>query len=498
MKLKTTQLKKSLFPVYLFSLLLLLASCNKWLDVDPKTTVKEGKQFSSKQGYIDALFGIYQQAAEITSYGGQLSYSMLDILAQRYENKSLTTNIIGKLARYSYTDSEVQNAISAVFNNQYKIIAQANFVLKNVDQSEGVLDEASKSVIKGEALAMRAYIHFDLARLFSDRYADGANAAAPSIAYLKDFTVTPQARVSLGAVINLCEADLKEAEALLAVNQTIDQISNNQGSTNADLFLQFRQNHMNYWAVKALLARLYLYKGDKANALKYATDVINSQKFNFILPANINVDANSVNSDLTFTSEHVFSIYVSSLKVRADDVFKNSTNTGEPNDLWSTRAKLDAAYQAALVGYGTDIRRPGATKSLWNEIASTTVYSKKYWSDAPTNVRQRLIPLIRLSEMYYIAAEAAPTIADGIKYLNVVRVNRLIPEIAAPATQAEFDTELQFEYRKEFYAEGQLWFYYKRKNVLAIPDGIVNPMTTAKYVFPIPNNELEFGSVVGN
>lgn len=495
MKLKDTKLKKSIFPLYLICLLLLMASCNKWLDVDPKTQVKEGKQFSSKQGYIDALFGIYQQAAEITSYGGQLTYSMLDIMAQRYENKSSTINIIGKLARYSYTDSEVQTAIGVVFGSQYKIIAQANFVLKNVDQSEGVLDQTSKNIIKGEALAMRAYVHFDLARLFSDRYADGANASAPSVAYLKDFTVTPQSRLNLGAVLALCEADLKEAETLLAVHQTIDQIEKNQGSTNADLFLQYRQNHMNYWAVKALLARLYLYKGDKVNAFKYANEVINSQKFSFIVPANINADASAITSDLTFTSEHVFSIYVSGLKTRADDVFKNTGVAGEQTDLWSTRAKLDATYQAALVGYGTDIRRPGATKSLWNEIASSTVYTKKYWSDATGNVKQRLIPLIRLSEMYYIAAEAAPSIAEGIKYLNVVRANRLIPEIAAPATEAEFEAEIRFEYRKEFYAEGQLWFYYKRKNVATIPDGIANPMTTAKYVFPIPNDELEFGSI---
>lgn len=493
MNFKNIILKKSFLLVFLFSLLL-ITSCNKWLEVDPKTQVKESKQFSTKQGYVDALFGIYQQAASTNSYGKELSFGMLDIMAQRYENKSLTYTFIGKLARYSYADSEVESKISAVFNNQYKLIAQANFILKNIDQSDGVLDQASKDIIKGEALAMRAYAHFDLARLFSDRYADGENSSTSSIAYLKEFTVTPQARKNLGEIISLCETDLKEAEKLLSVDQTIDQIALNQGSTNAELFLQFRQNHMNYWAVKALLARVYLYKGDKVNALKYANEVIDSKKFSFIVPSSINVDATINASDLTFTSEHIFSIYVSGLKTIADDIFKNTSTTGETTDLWSTRAKLDAAYQASLIGYGTDIRRPGATRSLWNEIASTTVYTKKYWSDAPNNVKQRLIPLIKLSEMYYIAAEASATISEGINYLNEVRKNRLIPEIAAPATQAEFDAEIQFEYRKEFYAEGQLWFYYKRKNVISLPDGIANPMTEAKYVFPIPNDELEFGS----
>ena len=115
----------SLFPVYLFGLLISLSSCKKWLDVDPKTQVKETKQFSTRQGYIDALFGIYQGAAGTDSYGGQLSYKMLDILAQRYENKSSTFTTIGKLARFTYTDSEIQNILATVFKTQYTTIAQA-------------------------------------------------------------------------------------------------------------------------------------------------------------------------------------------------------------------------------------------------------------------------------------------------------------------------------------------------------------------------------------
>jgi len=494
MKLKNIT---TLLPVYLLGLLLSFSSCKKWLDVNPKTQVKESKQFSTRQGYIDALFGVYQSAAAVQAYGGQLSFNMMDVLAQRYENKSSTITTMGKIARYNYTDTEIQTLIASIFKAQYGTVAQANFILQNIDESAGILDETTRKIIKGEVLAMRAYVHFDLARLFSERYDNGANAGKSSVAYLKSFTVVPQTRLTLGEVLSQCEADLKEAESLLAVNQNIDQIKDNQGSTNSDLFLQYRQNHMNYWAVKALLARLYLYKGDKINALKYSKEVIESTKFRFITSAEINVDAGSTASDLTFSTEHIFSIYVSSLKAGADDLFKNTTTTGEVTDLWSTRAKLDATYQASLVGYGTDVRRPGASKSLWNEIASTTVYSKKYWSDAPTNVKQRLIPLIKLSEMYYIAAEASPTIDEGIKFLNVVRANRLIPEISAPTSQVAFDTEIQFEYRKDFYAEGQLWFYYKRMNVLTLPDGIANPMTTAKYVFPIPNDELEFG-VAGN
>ena len=494
MKLKNMKFIKQLLLVNLLGLLLLITSCNKFLDVKPKTQVTEEEQFATKQGFTDALFGIYQGAAKPDSYGKHLTFGMLDILAQRYENKSIANTLYYKLARYTYDDAEVQKVVDSVFNNNYASIAQANFVLKNVDN--GILDESTKAIIKGEALGMRGFLHFDLIRMFSKSYNDGANSASPSIAYLKDFTVSPSTRLNLAGALDACEADLKQAEQLLVVNQDIDQIASNQGSTSADLFLQFRQNHLNYWAVKATLARLYQFKGDKVNALKYALEVINSNRFSFVNQTTLNVDATALESDLTFSSEHIFSIYVSRLKTMADILFKTQqTRLAESDDLWSTKANLNATYQTTLANYGTDVRSPIASKSLWSEFSATILFSKKFWSDNDRNVKQRLIPVIKLAEMYYIAAESAPTIEQGTAYLNVVRVARLIPAISpAPATQALFDAEVQFEYRKEFYGEGQLWFYYKRKAVTTIPGGTGGIMTDAQYTIPLPNAELEFGT----
>ncbi|MHA4895884.1 RagB/SusD family nutrient uptake outer membrane protein [Pedobacter sp. PWIIR3] len=492
MKLKDIKTTTQFLLTFLICMLL-LTSCNKWLDVKPKTQITETDQFKSKQGFTDALFGIYQTAAKPESYGNNLTFGLLDILAQRYENKSNTLSLMYKESRYNYTDPLVQAVIDPMFANSYATIAQANYVLKNVDN--GVLDETTKSIIKGEAIGMRGFLHFDLIRMFSDSYNGGANAGASSITYMKDFSVKANARLTLGAALDACEADLKAAEQLLSVDQTIDQIANNQTNTSSDLFMLYRQNHLNYWAVKATLARLYMYKGDKVNALKYALEVINSNKFSFINQSTLIVDANASTSDLTFSSEHIFSIYVSALKTYADDFFKSFTATGDPNDLSSLKATLNTMYQTSLPNYGTDIRSPIASKSLWSELTTTIIYSKKYWSDNNNNVKQRIVPVIKLSEMYYIAAECAATTAQGTDYLNVVRVARLIPALSpAPATPALLDAEIQLEYRKDFYAEGQVWFYYKRKGLTTIPSGLVSPMTKAQYTFPLPNAELEFGT----
>lgn len=489
---------KLYFLTCLLCITLLGTSCEKWLDVSPARQVKEEEQFSSRQGFIDALFGIYQGVAADSAYGRNLSLGLLDILAQRYENKG-SGSWYDRAARYNYTSEggsqfDVRDRIGNVWSYVYAAVAQANYILRNTDAKKGLLGGDMYNIVKGESLGMRGFLHFDLLRLFAPAYLNGAAAQAQAIPYMQEFTIKPQDRLTVDEILAKCEADLLEAETLLAVYQNIDQIADNQGAVSAELFLMYRQNHLNYWAVKAVLARLYLYKGDKVNALKYATEVINSEKFRFITPEELNTDPNSTASDLTFTREHIFSLYVSGMKKLSDDIFKpGNASTEDQRDLYSTKAKLDAMYETSVPGYGTDIRIPAAAKSLWNQVSNTVVYTKKYYADNANNVKQRLVPVIKLAEMYYIAAEAAASPDAGLVYLNQVRTARLLPALEAPVTTEILDAELEKEYRKEFYGEGQLWYYYKRKNTVTIPDGVGNPMTPEKYLFPIPLSEIEFG-----
>lgn len=494
------RLKQLLLLTLLPAAGLLFSSCNKWLDISPKTQVKEDDQFSSREGFIDALFGVYQQAASPSTYGQNLSYGFLDVLAQRYENKTnLASSWYAQAARYNYTFTgggvlPVRNTIDNIWSNMYKTISNANFILKNTEKHKDVLPGIYYGIVKGEAMAIRAFVHFDLVRLFAPAYLNGDNATAAAIPYMDVFTVLPKEKLTLAAVLDKCEAELKQAETLLSVHTEIDQIAGNQGVSSIELALMYRQNHLNYWAVKAMLARLYLYKGNKPLALKYATEVIDSKKFRFITQQELNVDALGLTSDMTFSSEHIFSIFVSGLKTQVDDILKNAEVTGgDPTDFFTTKVILDRMYEVTLPGYGNETRGPAASKSLWNQLSATVVYSKKLYSDNATNVKQRMIPVLRLPEMYYIAAEAAPTLAEGVAYLNVVRLARLLPELPVPATADLLDAEILKEYRKEFVGEGQLWFYYKRKNTVTIPEGVGNPMTPAKYLFPLPLAEIEYG-----
>lgn len=94
--------------------------------------------------------------------------------------------------------------------------------------------------------------------------------------------------------------------------------------------------------------------------------------------------------------------------------------------------------------------------------------------------------------MYYILAETAATPAEGLVYLNKVRVNRVLPEILSTGlTSQNLEAEILKEYQKEFYAEGQLFFYYKRKLTVRMLFGAKN-LSETNYIVPVPDNELEF------
>ncbi|MDR3009535.1 MAG: RagB/SusD family nutrient uptake outer membrane protein [Sphingobacterium sp.] len=495
--MKNTYRNKTYIVLLMVGLGMLTQSCNKWLDVQPSTQTTEEKQFSSEQGYKDALIGIYQKMAQTNSYGKDLTYGCLDVLAQLYQNKAnANTDTYGQLARYNYTDGSVKVILSSLWSTQYSTIAQANYILKDIDTDKGLFSGINFQLVKGEALATRALLHFDLLRLFAAAPLANSAAETSGIPYMTAFTVSPGKELSRTEVLSLVEKDLKEAETLLAAYPVIDQIKDNTTSTSLEVFTMFRQNRLNVWAVKALLARLYLYKGDKANALKYAKEVIESQKFEFVNGNTNTVNAASATSNAIFSTEHIFSIYKSNLKDVSDRYFKTEAGAAENEDLFTTLANLNSWYEVSVSGHAIDIRGPQASNSRWNQFNASTVYSNKYYvGNNVNNVNQKLIPVIKLSEVYYIAAEASETIDQALVYLNKVRTARLIPALSASTinTDALLEGELFKEYRKDFYAEGQLWYYYKRKNYSTLQNTVGGTMNSTKYDFPLPDNEIEFG-----
>lgn len=492
-----TKIRNEFVMALLICLAFSFGACSQWLDVQPNTQATEEQQLNSEQGYIDALVGTYQKLAATESYGKELTFGTLDVLAQIYENKSnQTVDVYGQLARYNYSDASVQSSVRSIWSTQYSIIAQTNYILKDIDSKKALFTGHNYNLVKGEALAIRAMVHFDLLRLFAPAPAAIENVSEGTIPYMTSFSVNPIRSESMQLILNAIIQDLESAETLLAVFPEIDQIRDNANNTDLEIFTMFRQNRLNYWAVKGLLARVHLYAGNEMAAFEYATEVIGSTHFFFINGNTNTTNPTLATSNTIFSTEHIFSLYKSDLKSVSDRFFKTESSAGETEDLFSTLANLNNWYEVSVAGHAIDIRGPQASASRWSQFNATTVYSTKYHVGANvSNVNQKLVPLLKLAEMYYIAAESSPTIEQALEYLNVVREARLIPALSATTinTQAMLDNELFKEYRKEFYAEGQLWYYYKRKNVTTLQNTVGGTMNNDKYVLPKPNEEIEFG-----
>lgn len=460
--------------------------CEKYLEMPVKDKVPQEKLFNDEQGFKDALTGVYLGMDKPSSGGRQglytndLSFGIVSVLANNYTNAStsaLGDGIYAASAKYDYEHSMLKQEINGIWSGMYSNVSNLNNLLGQIDAKQNVFYHDNYRRVKGEALALRALFHFDLARLFAQSPAVAMNERA--IPYVTKFGTTSSSFKPLSAVLDSCIADLNQAKALLA---KADTTKINEGSL--DLFSGFTQNHMNYWATKALLARVYLYKGDHNNAMINAAEVIGSNKFPLITS---NVASSSAQTrDRLFSKELLFSLY--------------STNTGKYSDglfNMSSGAPLQFSVASKNALYGSV---SGDYRLSWFDKNNNNVeVPSKYFQDAGLPyVLQNIIPLIRVSEMYYIAAECAGNSGDinkGLDYLNKVRNARglapltidNVPDVAA------LSLEITKEYKKEFIHEGQLFFFYKRLNKdLKTESGTTAIVPENAYVLPIPDKETEY------
>ena len=140
---------------------------------------------------------------------------------------------------------------------------------------------------------------------------------------------------------------------------------------------------------------------------------------------------------------------------------------------------------------------PGANASTIADMVGTPIEQQVNGVEgmlymSSTEVWTKLIPLIRMTEMYYIIAETATDETEALDALNTVLFNRGVKELEDKTQLAGM---LRDEYRREFFGEGQLFFYYKRLNVKVLHSYSENAdldMDAAKYVVPLPLSETDF------
>lgn len=451
---------------------LTLSSCNKWLDVQPKTELKQEDLFASQEGFYEAMTGAYVTMTDEGTYGRELTIGMLSVMASDYSVQSSSAQAIEFLRpveNFDYEKGQFKSMIAQLWLKQYNTIAQVNTILENIDTKKHLFTGENFNLIKGEALALRAYIHFDLLRLFAPSYL--TKDAQKYMPYVSVYGRETSPFSDVDGVINAALKDLNEAEALM-VNDPIGKTGT------AD-----RQIRMNRYAVKGLKARIYLYMDNKPLAFASAKEVIDANKVRLMAAGT------DVNLDRSFHTEHLFSIFKDRHDVRVVSWLKVGEglgNGGVPY-YYTIQAKLT---NNIFKNQSTDVR---FKMPMIMPFAGNVMPYKYIYEDLPAStpgIKKNYIPLMRISEMYYIAAEAAPDIATGIGYLNKVLASRGVQTLGVGA---DLKAELKSEYRKEFFTEGQTFYYYKRLNANQIDDSPITQMTAKTYILPLPDDEKIFG-----
>lgn len=456
----------------------ILSSCKKFLDVQPEDKVLETQLFSTKQGIKTVLNGLYINLAGNQLYGDNLTLSTIEILAQRYNVPS--THSLTKIGSYAYTDNPTQSRLENIWTGAYSTILNVNTFLENLNRYPGVLDAKTEKIYRGEATAMRAFLHFDLLRLYGPRYST-ADSTKMSLPYYE----TPQSSINpllpANGFIQKVIDDLNTAESLLTEDEIVTTGVNIAAANASVDFLKNNRNYrLNYYAVKALKARVFLYRGDKVNALKFAKEVIAVSNV-FPWTTTANALSEKQNPDRVFTTEMIFGITNTQLYARYLALF--DPGVSDANILAPITARLNTVYESNENDYRFNLNWQIPTTGV---KAYKTFYKYADIIDK-TKTFRFTIPLVKISEVYFIAAESEPVAADGIAYLNTVRANR---GLTALATTVNVNTELQKEYQKEFFGEGQLFYYYKRRNITSVPNGsAASGNITINFAVPMPLSE---------
>lgn len=433
----------------MFSALMIFASCEEFLEVDPpKDQIADTRVFEDDKMATAALNNLYVALHNKGFFNGT-TFGAGFILGCYTDELEVTTSR-NEDFRYFYEGTVLSSneAVKAIWNDTYSQIFMCNNLIEGMKASSGITNQVKERVI-GECMALRGILHFYLAQNYG------------SIPYVTgtDYKVNQRImKIAVNQVLINAVADLKEAEGLLTgVNASGERININQT------------------VVQAFLARMYLYTATWDQAKSYSEMVIG------------NADYQLEEIENVFLKESKSAIW--QLKPLAQDA-----NTTEAYSYIFTAAPAPNAQlsQSLINSFEVNDRR----KQHWIKVvdsSSAVAHADKYKIMGFSTPSKEYSVIIRLEEMYLIAAEAAAELADfetAAYYLNKIR-NRSGLESVSINSTAEAVNLIIKERRVEFFCEfGHRFYDLKRRNRLSDLVPVKNNWKEYFQLWPIPEAEL--------
>lgn len=475
--LKVVSVIKDFYPKSILAgvILFFCNSCS-FLEVDALGIVDRDKMFQNTQGYRDALIGVYAMMSSPDLYGEALSFGFIDEIAQLYYNDyEHNETTLTKTYSLRYTDREVRNRINHIWLAAYNSIACLNSLLDYADNHQQNLP--TLNVIRGEALALRAFLHFDLLRLFAPLNSDSNTLTIP---YVRHFSKTPQPKLSLEKFYQALLEDINQARKLLLYNQ--DELP--------------VPIYMNFDATSALLARIHLWRGNLLEAKRYAQELTNKEQYSLVHEEEIASLFNGYNAK----SECIWALHAPRLYLSVRDRLYPSLRTPKMN---MVRTNYQQIFKVGRFSPTNNDYRYQAyfTQTNWGKtvVTLTKLYDKNY-DELGHFVSDRVpsINMFRLPELYYILAECyySEDKTKSLEAINTVVTARGLKPFSLKdiASKTNFEQILLEEIIKEYWAEGQIFFTYKRlKHHM---EGLNNHhylANDATFRLPLPEDESKYG-----
>ena len=503
----------------LFLVLFVTSSCNEWLNVTPDDEIDERDLFATGNGYRHALNGVYFALGDRELYGQELSWGVVDALGQCYlyamTGTSGTDAMQYGAKRYDWDHERMEPYIESMWKKVYNAVANCNNILNNI-QSESPekfdYGESEKSMIWGEALALRAFLQFDMLRLFAP-----APITNPSnrtfIPYVSEYPVYVSIPQTVDSCLTCIIQDLEKAQELLwkaDSGRTCSSLQFWESSYENDMSLFYKGKRgfrLNYYATTGLLARVYMYAQQKENAYDEAKSLIDiSEETGWFeldyYPMEYQGNFKSYN-DMLWGLESVDLLkFETAINELDRDDPKYLSVSGVSENFFGLDMDMDTQGNAIC----SDLRfQTWLTQTHdYYDTYRFSKYAQRDASKTSARIGNTLVPMIRISEMYYIAAEAIyeTNLDEAKEYLITVKEGRglyssdhSVREVEA-ANVDNFMSLLINDARREWLGEGQIFYMYKRLN-MNIPYvdeyGQASEISATEdhFVVPVPNVETD-------
>ena len=442
-------MKKIKYILLSLSIVSIIYGCEDFLETDyPNDQIDQSFVFNDERLATGAAVSIYSNLRQNGFLSGNSSGVGLLLGCYTDELEVVTPQVSDPKLFFDNNVLANTAAVNALWSSAYKHIYACNNVIEGLEKSDKIGANV-KSQLIGEMLTIRALLHFYLTQTYGE----------VPIVHTTDYSVNKDiVKSSMNDVMAFVQNDLLEAEQLLS-----------------DAYPSNNRTRINKSVAQSLLARVYLYNQNWELALNTSENMLSNTSY--ILE--------EIND--TFLKESREAIWQLGPYVEGQNTLEASTYHFQ-----SVPAPISRISNPLLHAFDSlDLRKDNWLQSLADDPTNT--YSFKYKFRGNTGQSKEYSIIIRLAELYLIAAESAYQLGlwtKGNEYLNVIRQRAGLPIINITNLSSAKE-QILLERRKELFCEfGHRFYDIKRHNKWDLLTNSKSNWKPNNSLLPIPEREL--------